>query len=58
MNYTNSGGYRYDADRFGESLAYFSGRWNVKDYLNPDGTQLWRGTNNPIYGACTNRLKR
>lgn len=57
MSYTNSGGYRYDADRFGESLAYFSGRWNVNDYLNPDGTQLWRGTNNPIYGAATNRLK-
>ena len=57
MNFTNSGGYRYDADRFGESLAYFSGRWNVEDYLNPDGTQLWRGTNNPIYGAYTNRLK-
>lgn len=57
MSYTNSGGYRYDADRFGESLAYFSGRWNVQDYLNPDGTQLWRGTNNPIYGAATNKLK-
>ena len=57
LSYTNSGGYRYDADRFGESLAYFSGRWNVRDFLNPDGTQLWRGTNNPIYGAYTNRLK-
>ncbi len=57
MNFTNSGGYRFNADRYGESLAYFSGRWNVKDYLNPDGTQLWRGTNNPIYGASTNRLK-
>jgi TonB-linked SusC/RagA family outer membrane protein len=57
MSYTNSGGYRYDADRFGESLAYFSGRWDVNDYLNPDGTQVWRGTNNPIYGAYTNRLK-
>ncbi|RYY22649.1 MAG: SusC/RagA family TonB-linked outer membrane protein [Chitinophagaceae bacterium] len=57
MSYTNSGGYRYDADRFGESLAYFSGRWDVNDYLNPDGTQVWRGTNNPIYGAFTNRLK-
>jgi TonB-linked SusC/RagA family outer membrane protein len=57
MSYTNSGGYRYDADRFGESLAYFSGRWDVRDYMNPDGTQLWRGTNNPIYGAATNRLK-
>ena len=57
MNFTNSGGDRYDADRFGESLSYFSGRWDVKDYLNPDGTQRWRGTNNPIYGAATNRLK-
>jgi TonB-linked SusC/RagA family outer membrane protein len=57
MNYTNSGGYRYDADRFGESLSYFSGRWDVRDYMNPDGTQIWRGTNNPIYGAATNRLK-
>ncbi|MBC7827903.1 MAG: SusC/RagA family TonB-linked outer membrane protein [Chitinophagaceae bacterium] len=57
MSFTNSGGYRYDADRFGESLAYFSGRWDVNDYLNPDETQLWRGTNNPIYGAATNRLK-
>jgi TonB-linked SusC/RagA family outer membrane protein len=57
MSYTNSGGYRYDADRFGESLSYFSPRWDVKDYLNPDGTQLWRGTNNPIYGAATNKLK-
>lgn len=57
MSYTNSGGYRYDADRFGESLTYFSGRWDVRDYRNPNGTQLWRGTNNPIYGAATNKLK-
>jgi len=57
MNYTNSGGYKYDADRFGESLAYFSGRWDVTDYLNANGTQVWRGTNNPIYGAATNKLK-
>lgn len=57
LNYTKSGGYKYDADRFGESLAYFSGRWDVKDYVNPDGTQVWRGTNNPIFGAATNRLK-
>jgi TonB-linked SusC/RagA family outer membrane protein len=57
MNYTKSGGYKYDADRFGESLAYFSGRWDVRDYANADGTQIWRGTNNPIFGAATNRLK-
>ena len=56
MNFTKSGGDRYNADRFGESLAYFSGRWDVRDYLNPDGTQLWRGTNNPIFGAATNKM--
>ncbi len=38
-------------------LLIFSGRWDVTDYLNADGTQKWRGTNNPIYGAATNRLK-
>ncbi|MGV3586672.1 MAG: SusC/RagA family TonB-linked outer membrane protein [Adhaeribacter sp.] len=57
MSFTNSGGERYNYDRFGESLAYFSGRWDVRDYVNPDGTQLWRGTNNPIYGAATNKLR-
>ncbi len=57
MSYNNSGGYRFDADRFGESLTYYSGRWDVRDYINPDGTQKWRGTNNPIFGAATNRLK-
>jgi TonB-linked SusC/RagA family outer membrane protein len=57
LSFTNSGGYKYDADRFGESLAYFSPRWDVSDYINPDGTQVWRGTNNPIYGAATNRFK-
>ena len=35
-----------------KALLIFPDRWNVKDYLNPDGTQLWRGTNNPIYGAA------
>lgn len=57
MSFNNSGGYRFDADRFGESLTYYSGRWDVRDYLNENGTQKFRGTNNPIYGAATNRLK-
>ena len=57
MSYTNSGGYRFDADRYGESLTYYSGRWDVRDYITPEGIQQWRGTNNPIYGAATNRLK-
>ena len=29
----------------------------LKTILHPDGIQLWRGTNNPIFGAVTNRLK-
>jgi len=57
MSFTNSGGYRFDADRFGESLTYYSGRWDVRDYVTPEGIQQWRGTNNPIFGAATNRLK-
>lgn len=57
MSFTNSGGYRFDADRFGESLTYYSGRWDVRDYITPEGIQQWRGTNNPIFGAATNRLK-
>ena len=57
MSYTNSGGYRYDADRYGENLTYYSGRWDVRDYITPEGIQQWRGTNNPIFGAATNRLK-
>ena len=57
MSYTNSGGYRFDADRYGESLTYYSGRWDVRDYITTEGIQQWRGTNNPIYGAATNRLK-
>jgi TonB-linked SusC/RagA family outer membrane protein len=57
LSYNNSGGYRFDADRYGESLTYFSGRWDVRDYINENGTQRWRGTNNPIFGAATNRLR-
>jgi len=53
--YTNSGGTRYNADRFGESTSYWSPRWNVKDYQNEDGTMKVYGTNNnPIYGAYYN----
>jgi len=57
MSFNNSGGYRYDADRFGEGLTYYSGRWDIRDYIEPSGIQRWRGTNNPIFGAATNRLK-
>lgn len=57
MNFTNSGGYTYSADRFGEGLAYWSPRYDVADYQNPDGSQKYLGTNNPIWGTANNRFK-
>lgn len=54
INYINSGGRRYNADRFNESLNYWSPRWDVNDYKKPDGTMKTYGNNNPIYGAATN----
>ncbi|SER51570.1 SusC/RagA family TonB-linked outer membrane protein [Pedobacter rhizosphaerae] len=57
MNFTNSGGYIYSADRFGESLAYWSPRYDVSDFQNADGSQKFIGTNNPIWGAANNRFK-
>ncbi|MBP9104591.1 MAG: SusC/RagA family TonB-linked outer membrane protein [Chitinophagaceae bacterium] len=55
--YISSGGYRYNADRYNESLTYWSPRWDVMDYVKPDGTMKTYGNNNPIYGASTNRFK-
>lgn len=57
FNYINSGGNRYNADRYSESLSYWSPRWDVKDYMKPDGTMKTYGNNNPIYGAATNQLE-
>lgn len=57
FNYLNSGGNRYNADRFSESLSYWSPRWDVRDYIKPDGTMKTYGNNNPIYGAATNQLE-
>lgn len=58
LNYTNSGGYRYNADRFNEQLIYWSPRWNIRDYVKEDGTmQTYGTTDNPIYIASTNRMK-
>lgn len=57
LNFINSGGNRYNADRFSESLSYWSPRWDVTDFIKPDGTMKTYGNNNPIYGAYTNRLK-
>jgi len=57
LNYINSGGDRYNADRFNESLSYWSPRYDVRDYIKPDGTQNSYGNGNPIYGAYTNKLR-
>ncbi|MEP6927514.1 MAG: TonB-dependent receptor plug domain-containing protein, partial [Ginsengibacter sp.] len=57
--FINSGGLRVNADRFNESLTYWSPRWSVKDYIKPDGTMkaYLAGNNNPIYGTYSNRFK-
>ncbi len=56
LNYINSGGRRYNADRYNESLSYWSPRWNVNDYIKPDVTMKTYGNNNPIYGAYSNKF--
>ncbi|HEU4553892.1 MAG TPA: SusC/RagA family TonB-linked outer membrane protein [Chitinophaga sp.] len=60
MNYINSGGYRVNADRYGEQLIYWSPRWDVADYIKPDGTQNTynaTGTDNPMFTLYHNRFK-
>jgi TonB-linked SusC/RagA family outer membrane protein len=57
LNYVNSGGDRYNADRFNESLSYWSPRYDVRDFLKADGTQNTYGNGNPIYGAYSNKLR-
>ncbi|MFD2513584.1 SusC/RagA family TonB-linked outer membrane protein [Pontibacter locisalis] len=57
FTFINSGGNRYNADRFNESLSYWSPRWDVTDFLEPDGTMKTYRNNNPIYGAYTNLLE-
>lgn len=55
--FINSGGLRVNADRFNESLTYWTPRWDVKDYIKPDGTMKTYENNNPIYGTYSNRFK-
>ncbi len=57
LNFVNSGGDRYNADRFNESLSYWSPRYDVTDFKKPDGTMKSYGNNNPLYGASTNKLR-
>jgi TonB-linked SusC/RagA family outer membrane protein len=57
VNYIKSGGTRYNADRFNESLTYWSPRWDVRDYKTPEGNHKTYGNNNPIFGAYYNLFK-
>lgn len=57
LNFVNSGGLRYNADRYNESLTYWSPRWNVKDYILPNGVMVWHGNSNPIWGTATNQMR-
>jgi TonB-linked SusC/RagA family outer membrane protein len=59
FNYINSGGRRVNADRYNESLTYWSPRWDVKDFMRPDGTHktYLQGNNNPIYGTYSNKYR-
>ncbi len=58
LNYINSGGNRINADRYGEQLIYWSPRWDVKDYIKPDGTQKTYGVenDNPMFTLYNNRF--
>ena len=58
LNFINSGGSRVNADRYGEQLIYWSPRWDVMDYIKPDGTQKNYGVDNdnPVFTLATNRF--
>jgi len=58
VNFINSGGSRINSDRYGEQLIYWSPRWDVMDYIKPDGTQNNYGpeNDNPVYTLATNRF--
>ena len=61
VNYINSGGDRVNANRYNESLSYWSPRVDVFDYAFPDGTMKGyrndgRVGNNPVYGAASNKF--
>ncbi|TXH22894.1 MAG: SusC/RagA family TonB-linked outer membrane protein, partial [Chitinophagaceae bacterium] len=57
--FTNSGGFRVNADRFNEGMSYWSPRWDVRDYIKPDGTMKTypAKNNNPWYITYSNRFK-
>lgn len=57
--FTNSGGLRVNADRFNEGMSYWSPRWDVRDFIKPDGTMKTypAKNNNPWYITYSNRFK-
>lgn len=54
--YTNTNGNFYDANRYNEDLIYWAPRWDVRDYLTPQGTMKTYGNDNPMYEAATNKF--
>ncbi|MBS1918906.1 MAG: SusC/RagA family TonB-linked outer membrane protein [Bacteroidetes bacterium] len=57
LYYFNTDGNFYDANRFNENLSYWSPRWDVRDFIKPDGTQKTYGNNNPWWSAYTDRFR-
>lgn len=57
LYYSNTDGNFYDADRYNEELVYWAPRWDVMDYVKPDGTMKTYGNGNPVYFAATNKFK-
>ncbi len=55
--YINTDGNFYDANRFNENLSYWSPRWDVRDYIKPDGTQKTYGNNNAWWSAYTDKFR-
>ncbi len=52
LNYIKSGGRRGNSDRYNESLTYYSPRWDVWDYMKPDGSEITivgADIDNPVY---------
>lgn len=58
INFINSGGSRVNPDRYGEQLTYWSPRYDVMDYLKPNGTQNHYNTQieNPVYELYSNKF--
>jgi TonB-linked SusC/RagA family outer membrane protein len=59
FNFINSGGYRVNADRYNEQLAYWAPRWDVMDYVKEDGTMKYYGleNDNPVFIAKNRRFE-